>query len=134
MIYDDRYTKIWGIHMGKTQKTGDHGESIARDYLSQKGYVIIDTNWSSRFGELDIVAQQGDVYVFVEVKTRHSKNTESAFASITPAKREKMIKAVYEYIHEKELDDIHWRIDAIGIALHRNQSPIIDHVEDAFDW
>lgn len=120
--------------MSQTRKTGDRGESIARDYLMQKGYSIVDTNWSTRFGELDIVAKMDDIVVFIEVKTRHSKNTESAFASITPAKREKMIKVVYQYIHEKKLDDIDWRIDAIGIALHRNQSPIIDHVEDAFDW
>ena len=120
--------------MGKTQKIGNKGESIARDYLIQKGYVIIDTNWSTRFGELDIIALQDEVYVFVEVKTRYSKNTESAFTSITPTKQEKMIKAVYHYIHEKDLEDIIWRIDAIGIALNRNESPTIDHVEDAFDW
>jgi len=120
--------------MGKTQEIGNQGESIAQDYLIQKGYLIVDTNWSTRFGELDIIAQKSELYIFIEVKTRHSKNTESAFASITPAKREKMIKAVYQYIHDKNLDDIIWRIDAIGIALHRDQSPIIDHVEDAFDW
>jgi putative endonuclease len=126
--------KTQDICMGQTQKTGNKGELIARDFLIQKGYTIVDTNWSTRFGELDIIAHKDELTVFVEVKTRHSKNTESAFASITPTKREKMIKAVYQYIHEKELDDIDWRIDAIGIALHRNQDPIIDHVEDAFDW
>jgi putative endonuclease len=120
--------------MSQTRKTGDKGESIARDFLIQKGYTIVDTNWSTRFGELDIVAKQGEVYVFVEVKTRHSTNTESAFGSITPAKRDKMIKTVYHYIQQKNLDDIDWRIDAIGIALRHNQSPIIDHVEDVFDW
>ncbi len=134
MIYDESNNRKQGNPMGQTQETGDRGESIAQHYLIQKDYVIIDTNWSSRFGELDIIAKQHDIYVFIEVKTRHSKNTESAFASITPAKREKMIKAVYQYIHDKNLDDIHWRIDAIGVALPRNQSPIIDHVEDAFGW
>lgn len=130
----DVTTKIEVLAMGQTQKTGNKGEAIARDFLIQQGYTIIDTNWATRFGELDIVAKQDDIVVFVEVKTRHSINTESAFASITPTKREKMIKAVYQYLHEKDLDDIDWRIDAIGIALLHNQSPIIDHVEDAFDW
>ena len=120
--------------MSQTRKTGDKGEAIARNYLVQHDFTIIETNWTTRFGELDIIAKQNDVYVFVEVKTRHSTNTESAFASITPTKREKMIKAVYEYIQDKNLDDIHWRIDAIAVALNRNQAPIIDHVEDAFDW
>lgn len=120
--------------MSQTRKIGDRGESIARDYLIKKEYTILDTNWTTRFGELDIIAKHNDIYVFVEVKSRHSENTETAFASITPTKREKMIKAVYHYLHEKDLDDIVWRIDAIGIALRKNQPPIIEHVEDAFDW
>lgn len=120
--------------MSRTRKTGDKGEVIARDYLTQHGYSIIDTNWSTRFGEIDIIARLDELYVFVEVKTRRSNSTESAFASITPTKREKMLKAIYQYLHDKELDDIVWRVDAIGVALRRQQTPIIDHVEDAFDW
>lgn len=121
--------------MSHIQDTGKKGEAIAVNFLIQKGYTIIETNWSSRHGEIDIIAKQQQTLVFVEVKTRHSKNTESAFASITPSKREKMLNTIYLYLHEHNLDeDILWRVDAIGIALHKNQSPIIDHVEDAFDW
>ncbi len=117
------------------QQTGNTGESIAMTFLKSKGYAILDTNWSSRFGEIDIVAKQEDTYVFVEVKTRRSNNTESAFASITPSKREKMIRTIYLYLDERNLDDdTVWRVDAIGIALRRNHPPIIDHVENAFDW
>jgi len=121
--------------MSHTQQTGNTGEAIATNFLKGQGYTIVDTNWSSQFGELDIVAKQNQTYVFVEVKTRHSHNTESALASITLSKREKMIKTIYLYLHEHDLDDdILWRVDVIGIALHRNQPPTIDHVENAFDW
>lgn len=120
--------------MSRTQQTGNLGEQIAKNYLISKGYEIIETNWTTRFGELDIIAQHNDMYVFVEVKSRHSHNTESALANITPAKREKMIKAIYQYINDKDLDNVDWRVDAIGIALRHHQTPIIDHVEDAFDW
>lgn len=121
--------------MPSTRRTGTRGEKIAQSFLKRRGYVIIDTNWSTRFGEIDIVARLGDQLVFVEVKTRHSRDTESAFAGIGPAKHERLIKAVYQYLHDHELDDdTRWRIDAIGIALDRNKPPIIDHVTDAFDW
>ncbi len=121
--------------MSHTQGTGKKGEEIAVNFLTQKNYTIIETNWSSRHGEIDIIAKQQQTLVFVEVKTRHSTNTESAFASITPSKREKMLNTIYLYLHEHNLDeDTLWRVDAIGIALHKNQLPIIDHVEDAFDW
>ena len=121
--------------MRSTRQTGVRGEKLAQEFLIQRGYTIVVTNWSTRFGEIDIVARLDDLLVFVEVKTRRSQDTETAFASITPAKHERIIKAVYQYLHDHELeDDIPWRIDAIGIALDRNNPPIIDHVEDAFDW
>ena len=121
--------------MSHNQKTGKKGESIAVAFLRQQGYTIIDTRWSSPFGELDIIAKYNDTYVFVEVKTRHSHNSESALASITPSKREKMIRTVYQYLYDHDIDeDTLWQIDAIGIALTRNHPPIIDHVENAFDW
>ena len=121
--------------MPSTRQTGKRGERIAQAFLKRRGYSIVDTNWSTRFGEIDIVARRDDQLVFVEVKTRHSQDTESAFAGITPAKHERLIKAVYQYLHDHELDDdTRWRIDAIGIALDRYAPPKIDHVTDVFDW
>ena len=117
-----------------TSDTGARGEDLARLFLERKGYTIVETNWSTRYGELDIVARSEDTIVFVEVKTRRAGNTESAFAGITPAKQERLIKAAYQYLHDNDLDDKLWRFDAIGIALSRNQPPIIDHIEDVFDW
>ena len=120
--------------MRQTRQTGARGERLAQNYLIRQGYTILDTNWSTRFGELDIVARFKDVYVFVEVKTRRGCDTELALAGITAAKHDRIIKAVYQYLHDKQLDeDASWRIDVIGIALRR-QAAVIDHVEDAFDW
>lgn len=121
--------------MSRTGQIGARGEWLARHYLIQQGYTILDTNWSTAFGELDIVARFKGVYVFVEVKTRRGRDTESALAGISAAKHDRIIKAVYQYLHDKRIDaDAGWRIDVIGIALRRSQAPVIDHVEDAFDW
>lgn len=116
------------------KQTGDKGELIAARYLEKQGYSIITMNWHSPYGEIDIIARFKDIYVFVEVKTRHSRNTESAFVSVTSAKRDKLTKSVYLYLDENNLDDEAWRVDVIAIALHKNQAPIIEHVEDALDW
>lgn len=116
------------------QALGAQGESLARQYLINRGYEIVASNWSTRYGEIDIIARASGVIVFVEVKTRQDSDTESAFAGITRAKHERLLKAAYQYLHERELDEARWRIDAIGIALQRRGQPIIDHVEDVFDW
>ena len=121
--------------MQNRQETGALGERLARQYLEQCGYIILEVNWSSLYGEIDIVAKHRDVLVFVEVKTRRDSNTESALAGITAAKRERLLSAVHFYLHEHALDsEIAWRIDVIAIALDSRRAPQIDHVEDAFDW
>lgn len=121
--------------MPPSKRTGARGEAIARQYLRQQGYQIIAANWPSVFGELDIVAERDGTLAFVEVKTRRAANTESALEGITAAKRERMLKAVYQYLHENELDpDTAWRIDVIAVALAGGRPPMLDHVEDAFDW
>lgn len=116
------------------QSLGAKGEKLAAQYLEKKEYTIITMNWRCRQGEIDIVAQHGEIYIFCEVKTRRSMTVQDALASITLSKREKFIKAVYHYLNAHELDEIVWRIDAIGIALPPNGKAIIEHVEDALDW
>jgi len=121
--------------MPPAKKTGAQGEAIARRYLRQQGYRIIECNWSSIFGELDIIAERAGVLAFVEVKTRRAASTEAALEGISAAKRERMLKAVYLYLHERELDpECQWRIDVIAVALGGTGPPKLDHVEDAFDW
>ena len=121
--------------MANTIRTGAAGERIAREYLRAKGYTIVESNWSTAFGELDIVAKRDDLLVFVEVKTRRGVGTESALEAVTLAKHERLLKAVYQYLHDQDIDsETQWRLDVIGVALSAGARPQIDHVEDAFDW
>ncbi|HRF96932.1 MAG TPA: YraN family protein [Aggregatilineales bacterium] len=112
------------------QTTGKLGESLAVDYLQKNGYRIITTNWRCQWGEIDIIAHDGQEVVFIEVKTCHSANTESAFENMTPAKMRKFIRSAYTYADMNQI--LIWRIDAIAIALNRSSSPIIEHVQNAF--
>jgi putative endonuclease len=116
------------------KRTGTYGEQIAVQYLQQKDYQIIATNWHCARGELDIIAREGETVVFVEVKTRRKANTDNVLASITPRKRERLIASVYAYLDEYEPDNPPWRFDVIAVALPHTDQPVIDHVEDALDW
>ncbi|MEO8608521.1 MAG: YraN family protein [Chloroflexota bacterium] len=113
---------------------GQRGEQLAIEYLKHRGYLILATNWRCKNGEIDIVAQKADTLIFVEVRTRHADNTESAFESITLRKHSRMIAAAQAYIAEKALDDMDWRVDMIGIAIPYRGAPIIDYAEDVLGW
>jgi putative endonuclease len=116
------------------RQIGEEGERIATQYLEKQGYTILDTNWHCRYGELDIVSRKAEIIVFCEVKTRRAATNDETLATITPPKRHRLIKSVYAYLKEHELDDAQWRIDAIAIAFPYRGQPIIEHVEDALGW
>ena len=117
-----------------TKQTGTQGERAAADYLKQRGYVLLATNWHCPRGEIDIVARHNEVLVFVEVKTRRGDQPDAAFASVSPAKRKRLIASAYLYLQQNRLDDVQWRIDVIAVALPRMGKAFIAHVEDALDW
>jgi len=100
------------------KKIGDIGEKIAEDYLIEKGYQVLDRQFSTRFGELDLVALDSGCVVFVEVKTRTSMTFGNPEESITPAKLERLETAglLWMQAHPAMPDD--WRIDGIAIFLN----------------
>ena len=113
---------------------GQRGEQLAVEYLKRQNYTILATNWHCKNGEIDIVARKADSLIFVEVRTRHADNTESAFESITPRKRTRMIAAAQAFVAAHNLDDTDWRVDMIGVAIPRQGTPVIDYAEDVLSW
>jgi putative endonuclease len=113
---------------------GQIGETLAQAFLQKHGYVIVETNWRMRHAELDIIAQHTDILVFVEVKTRRSQTTESAFEAITPRKRERLLRSIHLYLDHHPNEDRDWRIDVIAVSLNSNRAPVIEHVQDALTW
>ncbi len=112
---------------------GQQGENHARTFLRAQGFTILDNNWRCPLGELDIIAEQDELLVFVEVKTRHTTDAGDALALVTPRKRERLLRAIYHYLESKALESRQWRVDVIAVTLTRGQVTI-HHVEDALDW
>lgn len=96
---------------------GNFGESLACEYLKKQGYKILQRNFLIRGGELDIVAQDKDVLVAVEVKTRFSDEYGTPEEAITPWKLRALIKSLefYKNLHPKLPDGL--RIDLVAIEL-----------------
>lgn len=117
--------------MTTRKNLGNSGEATAADYLKQRGYTILATNWRCPTGEFDLIAQLADTLVFVEVRTRRG-GIEAAMESITPRKRAILERLAYLYLEEHGIES-DWRIDVIAVS-HERGKPIIEHAENALDW
>ncbi|MCA9904402.1 MAG: YraN family protein [Anaerolineae bacterium] len=117
----------------RKQSLGARGEQIAREHLTRQGYTILATNWHCTFGELDIVAQQGETIVFVEVRARRA-GSDQAFASITPRKQQKLILAAQAFLSAHSLEDATCRFDAIALSAAPDDTLRLDHAEDVLGW
>jgi putative endonuclease len=101
------------------RKIGDLGEDIAAGFLESDGYQILDRNYHSRYGELDLVAKKENRLVFAEVKTRTSDAFGLPEASVTPGKFEKICNTGLIWLQEHPDEPDEWRVDVIAIRLDR---------------
>jgi len=103
--------------MPSTSQIGALGESLAVETLVSQGYVVIERNWRCAYGEIDIVAVDTEVWVFVEVKTRISAKFGQAVEAITAQKKSRLINASYAYLNEHNIAGVAWRLDVVAIQL-----------------
>ena len=111
--------------------TGSNGESYAVEYLQHKGYEIITRNFSSRFGEIDIVCKKDDFIVFVEVKTRGRKALVSGREAVTPGKQKRIIKTALIYLSANGITNLQPRFDVVEIMI--TERVTVEHIINAFD-
>ena len=98
-------------------RLGQRGEQLAAERLAVLGYRIVERNYRCLHGELDLIARQGDTWVFVEVRTRRGERFGTPEGSFTPRKRAHLIAAAQHYLQAHALEDVPWRIDAVAVAL-----------------
>ena len=107
------------------KEIGKYGENLAKKYLENLGYKILDMNYKySRYGEIDIIALYKNELCFVEVKTRRNDKFGTPMEAITKDKLIKIQLSAKNYIQEKKPKFEHYRIDAISIELKENQKEI----------
>ncbi len=115
-------------------RLGELGERLARQHLVKRGCQILHTNYRCQWGEVDVVAREGDTILFVEVKTRRSSSFGTPEEAITPAKAERLITTAETYLDEHNIADKHWRIDLISVELDRMGRVLpLRHLEDAVE-
>ena len=112
-----------------TKSTGDKGEQLAKEFLLDKGYEILEENYRYKRAEIDLICLNDNLLVFVEVKTLSSSKFNMPEARVNTHKERMIIQAAENYIYS-----INWqkdiRFDILSIVL--NQPPEFYHIEDAF--
>jgi len=121
------------------KETGDLGEKIAEKYLKDKGYKILDKNYSFRIsgnpqkGEIDIIAKKSDIISFIEVKTlRNPATLISPEEKVNFSKQRKLVKTAESWLMKKKIPlNSKWQIDVIAIKIGFDNKVEISHFENA---
>ena len=118
----------------KRRDTGLLGEKLARDFLKKGGYEILDTNYRTPDGEVDIIARHKDTLVFIEVRTKKSLTFGIPEESITDTKMEKL-RLVAEHYRQTHQDlPAAWRIDVVAVVMDKaGKLRRISLIENAVD-
>ncbi len=96
-------------------KIGKDAEKIAERFLTKQRLKLIERNFNSRFGEIDLIMQEGDTIAFIEVRYRNSKQFGGAAASVTPLKQAKIIKTAQLFLSQHpRLANKNCRFDVIA--------------------
>lgn len=105
-------------------EVGKLGESLAKKFLENSGYKIIETNAHKRFGEIDIVAQRNGKIIFCEVKTRSSDRFGSAVESLTYTKKKRILRMIRYYCLKNRISEENIRADFIAIQINNDAAEL----------
>ena len=113
------------------QRLGMEGETLATELLEKLGYTIIQRRYRTRFGEIDIVSEDGGTVVFVEVKTKTDCSFSDPVESVTKQKQRRLVSMAEQYASYHRLDNTPCRFDVITVDT--SVAPVrITHYKDAF--
>lgn len=109
------------------------GEELAANHIKNEGYNILERNYRTKLGELDIIARDQNIIIFIEVKTRTSNAYGTPSEAVNYKKQQTIRKLSQQYIKHKKLDNscLGYRFDVIEVKLAGKKYKI-DHMENAF--
>ncbi len=121
-----------GAIMWDGAKLGSRGEQAAEWFLRRQGYRIVTRNYLSKVGEIDLVALDGSMIVFVEVKTRTSREYEDPESAVTPDKQQRVVSAARVFLRQTRSVGRACRFDIVAITGTPEGELEIEHFINAF--
>ncbi len=113
---------------------GKWAEAHACRALSRQGYAILERRYRTRFGEIDIIARDRGVLVFIEVKSRRTQTCGWPASSVTAHKQQRLLHLAAQYLQHHRLTNTPCRFDVMSVYCPSERAPPrIDHLQSAFD-
>ncbi|MEO6729249.1 MAG: YraN family protein [Candidatus Dojkabacteria bacterium] len=112
-----------------TRAKGRISEDLALNYLQNKGYELVERNFTVKGGEIDLIMSFEDFIVFVEVKSIYALSEFSVFNAISKKKKMFLKKTIDKWLLKNSLKQSPWRLDSIAIQKYPGNSYKIDHFE-----
>ncbi len=112
---------------------GNYGEQVAADWLRAKGCKVLAKNFTGpKRGEVDIVARDGKLLLFVEVKTRRKESKIRPLDAVNREKQSLIERGANAWLKQLGSRDLPWRFDVIEVYVENGVKPEVNHVKDAF--
>jgi len=118
--------------LNKQQKFGRESEEVAARHLKKNGYKILERNYRTELGEIDIIAKQKKTLVFVEVKARNSNRFGGPKEAVTPKKQLKISMVALLYLKKTRQSNASARFDVVTVA-GEGKSPEVEIIKNAFE-
>ena len=112
---------------------GKAGEQKAQAYLEKLGYTLVECNYRVPFGEVDLIMRDQETLVFVEVRTKTDLDHGHPLETITPAKKQKLVKAAMAYLKKHGQYDVLCRFDVMAMIPQTRSDWDIEHIPNAFE-
>ena len=108
------------------------GEKLVCKWYTDKKYELLDINYKTRFGEVDIIAKKKNLVIFIEVKTRKDNKFTNAREAVTYSKQQRIKSAAKQFLAIKNLEDMTVRFD-VAEVYSADTKPVINVIEHAFE-
>lgn len=115
-----------------TQAVGAYGERLAVRHLVDAGMVVLDRNWRCRYGEIDIIARDGDVLVFCEVKTRRGEGFGQPVDAVVGAKARRLRRLAASWLATAGVRAEEVRFDVLSVLPQPRGAARVEHLRGAF--
>lgn len=123
--------RMSAVDGGYRKRTGSEGEEEARAFLEKKGFRILEQNWRCGSGEIDLIARDGAVLVFIEVKTKKREGFGEPEDWINRRKQNQIGRLALGYLQQKNIENVECRFDVVTLDK-TGPVAMVNHIEDAF--